>query len=143
MARVGLVTPLRDGMNLVAKEYVASQSSTDPGVLILSRFAGAAQELDSALLVNPYDTDATAAAMGRALTMPPEERQERWAAMMARIEENTVGHWCASFVEALMDDGVVPLPPEAIAAREAEARAAASRPVAAGRTSAPWSATKN
>jgi trehalose 6-phosphate synthase len=143
MARVGLVTPLRDGMNLVAKEYVASQAQGDPGVLILSRFAGAAQELDGALLVNPYDTDATAAAMVRALAMPIEERQERWAAMMARIEENSVQHWCASFVEALMDDSFVPLPEAIAAGLEAEARTAASRPAAAGRTRAPWSATKN
>jgi trehalose 6-phosphate synthase len=141
MAGVGLVTPLRDGMNLVAKEYVASQSSADPGVLILSRFAGAAQELDGALLVNPYDTDATAVAMSRALTMPLEERQERWAAMMARVEENTVEHWCASFVEALMEDSFDPLLPEAIAAgREPEGRAAASRPASGGPA---WSSAKN
>jgi trehalose 6-phosphate synthase len=144
MARVGLVTPLRDGMNLVAKEYVASQSAADPGVLILSRFAGAAQELDGALLVNPYDTDATAAAMLRALAMPLEERQERWAAMMARIEDNTVQHWCASFVETLVDDGVVPLSPETIAvSREPDAPTTVGRPVAGGRPSAPWSITKN
>src|SRR5580704_9895960 len=61
-ARVGLVTPLRDGMNLVAKEYVASQNPDDPGVLILSRFAGAADECKAALLVNPYDPDSVAAA---------------------------------------------------------------------------------
>src|SRR3984885_6380370 len=67
-ARVGLVTPLRDGMNLVAKEYVAAQDAADPGVLILSRFAGAAAEFgSSALLVNPYDTDAVAAAIARAM----------------------------------------------------------------------------
>ena len=76
-ARVGLVTPLRDGMNLVAKEYVASQNPEDPGVLILSRFAGAAQELNAALLVNPYDTDGVAAAIGRALSMPLAERRQR------------------------------------------------------------------
>ena len=144
MARVGLVTPLRDGMNLVAKEYVASQAQDDPGVLILSRFAGAAQELDGALLVNPYDTDATAAAMVRALAMPLEERLERWAAMMARVEENSVQHWCASFVEALMDDTFVPLAPEAIAAGlDADARTAGNRPAAPRRASPPWSATKN
>jgi len=68
-ARVGLVTPLRDGMNLVAKEYVASQNPDDPGVLILSRFAGAAQECKAALLVNPYDPDSVAAAIGQALVM--------------------------------------------------------------------------
>src|SRR5215203_3282047 len=82
LARVGLVTPLRDGMNLVAKEYVAAQASADPGVLVLSRFAGAAYELETALLVNPYDSDATAAAIKRALEMPLDERKERWSAMM-------------------------------------------------------------
>ena len=59
-SRIGMVTPLRDGMNLVAKEYVAAQDPDDPGVLILSRFAGAAEELDDALIVNPYNIDATA-----------------------------------------------------------------------------------
>jgi trehalose 6-phosphate synthase len=101
LARVGLVTPLRDGMNLVAKEYVAAQSPENPGVLVLSRFAGAAAELDAALIVNPYDTDATAAAIRRALEMPLDERKERWAAMMAKVETNTVGRWCESFLAAL------------------------------------------
>ena len=76
-ARVGLVTPLRDGMNLVAKEYVASQNPDDPGVLILSRFAGAAHECKAALLVNPYDPDSVAAAIGQALSMPLAERRDR------------------------------------------------------------------
>jgi trehalose 6-phosphate synthase len=108
---------------------VAAQSSTDPGVLILSRFAGAAQELDSALLVNPYDTDAVAAAMLRALNMPIEERQERWAAMMARIEENTVDHWCASFVDALANPAWVPPVREPIAVSlEPEVRTATPPP---------------
>ena len=80
MAKVGLVTPLRDGMNLVAKEFVAAQPEDDPGVLVLSRFAGAVHELDCALIVNPYDADATAAAIARALEMPLAERQERLAA---------------------------------------------------------------
>jgi trehalose 6-phosphate synthase len=102
LAQVGLVTPLRDGMNLVAKEYVAAQSSETPGVLVLSRFAGAAYELDAALLVNPYDTDATAAAIRRALEMPLEERKERWSAMMRRIENNTVDRWCGDFLASLM-----------------------------------------
>ena len=102
MARVGLVTPLRDGMNLVAKEYVAAQPENDPGVLVLSRFAGAAHELDAALLVNPYDTEATAASIALALAMPREERQERWRAMMARISANTVDDWCRNFVGALV-----------------------------------------
>jgi trehalose 6-phosphate synthase len=103
-ARVGMVTPLRDGMNLVAKEYVASQRGTDPGVLVLSRFAGAAEELDSALLVNPYDTEATANAIVRALEMSLEERKERWKAMMARLRSNTVDHWCANFMAVLTQE---------------------------------------
>ena len=101
IARVGLVTPLRDGMNLVAKEYVAAQSPDDPGVLILSRFAGAAHELDSAILVNPYDAEATGAAIARALSMPIDERKERWTAMMARLKDNSVDRWCANFIETL------------------------------------------
>ena len=101
MARVGLVTPLRDGMNLVAKEYVAAQRPEDPGVLILSRFAGAAYELDSALLVNPYDTEATAAAIARALTMSLDERKDRWHAMMDRLDRNNVSEWCRRFLTAL------------------------------------------
>ncbi|HEX2726734.1 MAG TPA: trehalose-6-phosphate synthase, partial [Beijerinckiaceae bacterium] len=104
MARVGLVTPLRDGMNLVAKEYVASQSAEDPGVLILSRFAGAASELEGALVVNPYDSEATAGAILRALSMTLDERKERWAAMMARLESNTIQHWCRSFLDTLHRD---------------------------------------
>ena len=76
-ARVGLVTPLRDGMNLVAKEYVASQDPDDPGVLILSLFAGASHEFTAALLVNPYDPDSVAGAIGQALAMPLAERRER------------------------------------------------------------------
>ena len=106
LARVGLVTPLRDGMNLVAKEFVAAQSHDDPGVLVLSRFAGAAHELDAALIVNPYDTDATAAAIRRALEMPLDERQARWSAMMAQLSEHTVDRWCTDFLAALVaEDG--------------------------------------
>src|SRR5215471_16125859 len=81
-SRVALVTPLRDGMNLVAKEFVASQDPDDPGVLVLSRFAGAARELDGALIVNPFDVEAMAEALHRALAMPLEERQQRWHDMM-------------------------------------------------------------
>jgi trehalose 6-phosphate synthase len=93
-------------MNLVAKEYVASQSADDPGVLILSRFAGAAYELDSALIVNPYDTEATAGAILRALSMTLDERKERWTAMMARLESNTIQYWCGSFLDTLQHDAV-------------------------------------
>ncbi|MCR3755675.1 MAG: trehalose-6-phosphate synthase [Sodalis sp. Psp] len=98
---VGLVTPLRDGMNLVAKEYVASQNPNDPGVLILSRFAGAANELTSALLVNPYDRDGVVAALDKALSMQLEERKQRYQEMMAVIKKNNIVHWCQSFLTDL------------------------------------------
>jgi trehalose 6-phosphate synthase len=100
-ARVGLVTPLRDGMNLVAKEYVASQDPADPGVLVLSRFAGAVRELDAALIVNPFDNDQVVEALDYALAMPLEERRDRHAAMMVRLRENDVHAWCNSFIDAL------------------------------------------
>jgi trehalose 6-phosphate synthase len=102
-ARVGLVTPLRDGMNLVAKEFLAAQDSADPGVLVLSRFAGAAEQLQEALLVNPYDTHGTAQAIQRALHMPLEERQERHQALLARIQAFDVHWWSRSFLQALED----------------------------------------
>lgn len=101
MSRVGFVTPLRDGMNLVAKEYVASQRAEDPGVLVLSRFAGAAHELDCALLVNPYDTETCAAAVARALQMPLEERRERWTTMIGRLRKNTAAAWCQDYLSLL------------------------------------------
>ena len=100
-ARVGLVTPLRDGMNLVAKEYVASQNPDDPGVLILSRFAGAAQECKAALLVNPYDPDSVAAAIGQAFSMPLPERRERHNAMFQVLSQNDLQHWVDSFLAEL------------------------------------------
>ena len=93
MADVGLVTPLRDGMNLVAKEYVAAQNPDDPGVLILSQFAGAACEMDAALLINPYDSVGVAMAMDRALSMRVEERRERHASMMAVMRRNSLDRW--------------------------------------------------
>ncbi|PZM12218.1 alpha,alpha-trehalose-phosphate synthase (UDP-forming) [Rhizobium tubonense] len=101
LGKVGLVTPLRDGMNLVAKEYVAAQDSEDPGVLVLSRFAGAARKLDGALLVNPYDVDATANAIARALSMPAEERRQRWQGMMTHLLEHDVSRWCDDFLADL------------------------------------------
>lgn len=101
LADVGLITPLRDGMNLVAKEYVASQNAEDPGVLVLSRFAGAARELDGALLVNPYDVDDTANAIARALTMPREERVARWRGMYARLHRYDINRWLETFLETL------------------------------------------
>ena len=100
-SRIGLVTPLRDGMNLVAKEYVAAQNPQDPGVLVLSRFAGAARELDAALIVNPFDTDGVADAIHKGLDMPLEERRERWDAMMEVLHRNTLSVWRDSFLESL------------------------------------------
>ncbi len=100
-ADVGLVTPLRDGMNLVAKEYVAAQDPADPGVLVLSQFAGAANELTSALIVNPYDRDDVANALHRALDMPLTERISRHAEMMKVIRENDIDRWQARFIEDL------------------------------------------
>ncbi|GGE37380.1 alpha,alpha-trehalose-phosphate synthase (UDP-forming) [Agaricicola taiwanensis] len=102
MARVGLVTPLRDGMNLVCKEYVAAQDPSDPGVLVLSRFAGAARELGcGALLVNPYEVDSIANAIGRALAMPLKARRERWHAMMERLLDYDVSQWCSDYLSML------------------------------------------
>lgn len=101
MSRVGLVTPLRDGMNLVAKEFVASQNEKHPGVLILSRFAGAAHELKDALIVNPYDEDGVADALSRAILMPVGERRERWRSMMTWLTNHDVHAWRADYLEAL------------------------------------------
>ena len=101
-ARVGLVTPLRDGMNLVAKEYIAAQDPQNPGVLILSKFAGAARQLGSAILVNPHDPDELADGLDRALSMGLSERQERWRAGWQAIEQASPQHWGRSFLSALM-----------------------------------------
>ena len=98
---VGLVTPLRDGMNLVAKEYVAAQDPANPGVLVLSQFAGAANELTSALIVNPYDRDEVAAALDRALTMSLAERISRHAEMLDVIVKNDINHWQECFISDL------------------------------------------
>jgi trehalose 6-phosphate synthase len=100
-SRIALVTPLRDGMNLVAKEYVASQDQEDPGVLILSRFAGAVEELQQALVVNPYDIYTTAEVIRTALEMDLEERRARHRALMAVIEKSNLAAWCDSFLRAL------------------------------------------
>ncbi len=100
-ARVGLVTPLRDGMNLVAKEFVAAQNPEDPGVLILSRFAGAARQMREALLVNPNSPEEIAEALKRALTMEKSERISRWRALFDNVERNDVTAWRDSFVGAL------------------------------------------
>ena len=101
-ARVGLVTPLRDGMNLVAKEYIAAQDPQDPGVLVLSRFAGAAQQLDAALLVNPHDADEMADALDTALTMSLAERQVRWRQCWDAIKDTSAVGWGRGFVAALL-----------------------------------------
>jgi trehalose 6-phosphate synthase len=103
-ARVGLVTPLRDGMNLVAKEYVAAQDENDPGVLVLSRFAGAAAELEAAILVNPYDSEAVGAAIVHALAMPREERVSRHRELMNALSGSDASSWGARFLGALTGD---------------------------------------
>ncbi|MEJ7925322.1 alpha,alpha-trehalose-phosphate synthase (UDP-forming) [Sphingobium sp. AN641] len=100
-APIGLVTPLRDGMNLVAKEYVAAQDPDDPGVLILSRFAGAAMQLRDALLINPYSPEEMSDAIQRALAMPLDERRRRWRAMMDSVESQDIGWWRADFTARL------------------------------------------
>jgi len=102
-AQVGVVTPLQDGMNLVAKEYVAAQNPADPGVLVLSKFAGAANELDTALLVNPHDIDGMANTIATALSMPLTERRMRWEAMMNKLRNHTIQQWFADFIDALQD----------------------------------------
>jgi trehalose 6-phosphate synthase len=104
LARVCVVTPLRDGMNLVAKEYLACQNPEDPGVLVLSEFAGAAAELgDCALIVNPYDIEGCSRAMARALTMPLEERLRRWHAAMRILEDGNIQRWSGNFLAALAE----------------------------------------
>jgi len=105
LARVGFVTPLRDGMNLVAKEYVAAQDPEDPGVLVLSRLAGAAEELRSAVLVDPLDVEGMAEALDAALAMPLDERRARWAAAIAVLRENTAARWRTRFLAALEATG--------------------------------------
>ncbi len=101
-ARVGLVTPLRDGMNLVAKEFIAAQDPQDPGVLILSRFAGAARQLGSALIVNPHDADQLADALDIALNMSLAERQTRWQESWNVLRGTSALAWGRSFVAALL-----------------------------------------
>src|SRR3954453_6822622 len=105
-AQVGVVTPLNDGMNLVAKEYVAAQNPADPGVLVLSKFAGAANEPDTALLVNPHDIDGMARTIATALAMPLTERCMRWEAMMEKLRVGTIQQWFSGFVDALQDSHI-------------------------------------
>lgn len=117
VARVGLVTPLYDGMNLVAKEYVAAQDPEDPGVLVLSEFAGAAEQLKTALIINPHDIAGMADAIHRALHMPLDERRERWLALDEAVRGQDIAWWRRGFLAALD------------ATRESEA----SQPAAVGR----------
>ncbi|MGE5788684.1 MAG: bifunctional alpha,alpha-trehalose-phosphate synthase (UDP-forming)/trehalose-phosphatase [Myxococcales bacterium] len=110
-----LVTPLRDGMNLVAKEYVASRTDDD-GVLVLSEFAGAAAELQEAIAVNPYDLTGTAAAIAGALKMDPDERRIRMQAMRAHVRTHDVHRWATRFIDDLVQlgnehGGSISLPP--------------------------------
>jgi trehalose 6-phosphate synthase len=112
-------------MNLVAKEYVAAQNPADPGVLVLSKFAGAANELDAALLVNPHDIDGMARAIATALAMPLAERRLRWEAMMAKIRGHTIQQWFADFIDALQDtrfdrSAIEPVAPEPWPLRSAD-----------------------
>jgi trehalose 6-phosphate synthase len=100
-ACVGVVTPVRDGMNLVAKEYVAAQDPEDPGVLVLSTLAGAAEEMTDALLVNPRDSEAVADALHRALAMPVDERRSRHARLLASLRHNDIDAWHRRFVQHL------------------------------------------
>ena len=101
-ARVGLITPLRDGMNLVAKEYVAAQDPTNPGVLVLSRFAGAAAQMKAALIVNPYSHEDVADAINFAITMPKPERIARWSQLMEGVDRENSDHWRDTFLQALL-----------------------------------------
>ena len=102
-SRVGLVTPLRDGMNLVAKEYVAAQDPADPGVLVLSRFAGAAAQMPAALVVNPYDTVEVAEALQTARRMPLEERQRRHGELMQGLLDYDIRRWSRHYLETLKE----------------------------------------
>jgi trehalose 6-phosphate synthase len=114
-ARVGLVTPLRDGMNLVAKEFVAAQEAHDPGVLVLSEFAGAAEQMQAALLVNPYDQVGIADTLATALRMPLTERRERWEQLMRGVLEDDVSSWRRAFIDCL--DTVAHAPPRSATVR--------------------------
>ena len=104
LASVGLVTPLRDGMNLVAKEWVAAQDPENPGALVLSRFAGAVEELGGAVVVNPHDPDETAEALHIALTLSAEDRKARWQGMWEKVRRNTASAWARHFLRVLEED---------------------------------------
>jgi trehalose 6-phosphate synthase len=133
-AQVGLVTPMRDGMNLVAKEYIAAQDPADPGVLVLSRFAGAAQQLGEALIVNPYDTHEVAEAIRTALAMPKSERVRRFERLYATIDATDIEWWTKRYLDALsgIEIGLPEAEPPTVAKSEpkpaAKARSRAPRP---------------
>jgi trehalose 6-phosphate synthase len=101
LADVCLVTPLQDGMNLVAKEFIAAQDPDDPGVLILSQFAGAAEQMKEAIIVNPHATDDVADAIKTALNMPIAERKSRWEALYRNVCEEDITWWRQQFFAAL------------------------------------------
>jgi trehalose 6-phosphate synthase/phosphatase len=129
-ADVLVVTPIRDGMNLVAKEFIAARTDAD-GVLVLSEFTGAAAELAEALLVNPYDVQGTAEALWRALQMPPEERRIRMTALRNRVETYDVHRWAHEFLDRLGSDlepphALRPSKPSALSAAQTRIRAAPS-----------------
>jgi trehalose 6-phosphate synthase len=112
-AAMGLVTPLRDGMNLVAKEYVAAQDAQDPGVLVLSRFAGAAAQMKDALIVNPFSREDVSEAIKTGLSMSRKERKRRWEALMHGVANDDVTAWRDSFVAALRACGPASIKPAA------------------------------
>ena len=142
-ARAALVTPLRDGMNLVAKEYVAAQDPADPGVLILSRFAGAATQMRDALIVNPYSRDELAGALEAALGMDLAERRRRWRRLMDDVSCDNVEAWRDGFLAALEATRVPQSErprPVTVAIAPAELRAPASLARLSTPTSPPKSA---
>ncbi|MDP3320853.1 MAG: trehalose-6-phosphate synthase, partial [Bosea sp. (in: a-proteobacteria)] len=124
-AQVGLVTPMRDGMNLVAKEYVAAQDPADPGVLVLSRFAGAAHQMGEALIVNPYDLHEVAEAIRTALAMPISERIRRFERLYARIEATDIGWWTQRYLDAL--SGIDMTPSDILSPKDEPSTAAKAR----------------
>jgi trehalose 6-phosphate synthase len=97
-----MVTPLRDGMNLVAKEFIAAQDVDHPGVLVLSQFAGAAEEMTDAVITNPYFSTGVADDLHRALIMSLSERRERHKRLLRLVTQGTAQAWATSFMEALM-----------------------------------------
>ena len=119
-AKVGLVTPLRDGMNLVAKEYIAAQNPRDPGVLVLSSFAGAAAQMREALIINPFSREEMADALHRALSMPLDERIRRWEALIDGVRRDDIAAWRDSYVAALKSARHARPSPESLARLRAQ-----------------------